>query len=396
MPTPAPRRPASSPGKAADLPALTGLRGLLALWVVTYHATIGMEMRGISLPAQAPLGIVNFLTAGSLAVEMFFVLSGFLMVHVHARDFAPPKRSTQWLAAAARFWGLRVIRLWPVHALVIAIYGTINLWGFDWPVQTCGNPFNRLSPCDRFATADLPSQLLLVAAWGDALLYRWNFVSWSISAEWLAYLAFPVLVLATSRIAAAAATTLAFILLAASGPYLAWLGPMFHGLSDSYSALRVVPGFTAGCLLAQAFAGHGASRIDHLALAAAAALIFLVTLSPVPMLAIVPGAALIATLAAEKPGRFGALLATAPLQALGRLSYSLYVSHFLTLELLGRATRSSRFVTSSAPRMWLTVAGGILACLVVGALVHRYFEEPVGRALRSRLDRVRLEPSPAG
>jgi len=84
------------------------------------------------------------------------------------------------------------------------------------------------------------------------------------------------------------------------------------------------------------------------------------------------------------------------LQALGRLSYSLYVSHFLTLELLGRATRSSRFVTSSAPRMWLTVAGGILACLVVGALVHRYFEEPVGRALRSRLDRVRLEPSPAG
>lgn len=368
-----------------DLPALTGLRGLLALWVVVYHAAVGLELRGADLTAHAPLAVVTLARSGSLAVEMFFVLSGLVMVHAHGRDFVTADAPPRWIAAAVRFLWLRLIRLWPVHAVVIAMYAGLVVSGFDWPVTTCGNPANRAADCNRFDVTDLPAQLLLVAGWGPAPVFRWNFVSWSISAEWLAYVAFPILVLATARTPAPLAGPLALVVLSAGVPFLVWLGPTFHGLSDAYSAVRVLPGFLAGCLIGQMRAATAVTTqlyTTMLTVVAATAFVMVTVATSIPMYAVVPGALLVLALAVERPRGLGAALAVRPLQALGRMSYSLYVSHFLVLELLAR-TRPGRLLPASTLRLWLTILAAVALCVAVGALLHRLVEEPARRRMRT-------------
>ena len=54
---------------------LHGLRGFLALWVLALHCT------------SSNIGFINIHKYGYLAVDMFFVMSGFILMHAHNRDF---------------------------------------------------------------------------------------------------------------------------------------------------------------------------------------------------------------------------------------------------------------------------------------------------------------------
>ena len=70
--------------KRRDLPALTGLRGLAALWVFVYHVFKSFAGDGAGLfDNQA----IPLLREGWRGVDLFFVLSGFVIAHVHLRDF---------------------------------------------------------------------------------------------------------------------------------------------------------------------------------------------------------------------------------------------------------------------------------------------------------------------
>src|SRR6185437_8778005 len=92
--------------KAAEsIDSLTGLRGVAALWVAAYHG----------VGSLFALALANLLGSGWLAVDLFFVLSGFIMCHVHLADFAVPSWS-----AAVRFLKLRIARVYPAH-LVAAL-----------------------------------------------------------------------------------------------------------------------------------------------------------------------------------------------------------------------------------------------------------------------------------
>ena len=81
------------------LDALTGIRGIAALWVVAYHYSI--------IPFDAlPWGrVLPFVKVGYLGVDLFFFLSGFIIAYTHARDTATlaPRR-------VLHFWGLRFAR----------------------------------------------------------------------------------------------------------------------------------------------------------------------------------------------------------------------------------------------------------------------------------------------
>mgnify|MGYP000989605473 CR=1 FL=1 len=105
------------PARVAEIPALTGLRALLAWWVVVYHMTI---------PELAPLppdGWLEPLRAhGYLAVDGFFVLSGFILSYVYRDAFAAGVPGIY-----PRFLLARLARLYPVHLamtlVVLAMLG---------------------------------------------------------------------------------------------------------------------------------------------------------------------------------------------------------------------------------------------------------------------------------
>src|SRR3569623_534100 len=100
--------------------------------------------------------------------------------------------------------------------------------------------------------SDLPSELLLVHAWGLAKASGWNHASWSISAEWFAYLAFPAFawlaIKARGRPWTAVAASLAFLAVLYAG-FEALTGAALTHAPFAWGALRIVPCFTYGCAL---------------------------------------------------------------------------------------------------------------------------------------------------
>jgi peptidoglycan/LPS O-acetylase OafA/YrhL len=78
----------------------------------------------------------------------------------------------------------RIARVYPMH--LAALTAMIVLFaGATAMGAGVGSP-------DAFKWSDLPAHLFMVHAWGTTEAVGWNFPSWSISAEWLAYLLFPL------------------------------------------------------------------------------------------------------------------------------------------------------------------------------------------------------------
>src|SRR5690349_15169616 len=102
-----------SRAEGQHLPALTGLRFLLALWVVLDHLT-GPGMPLDHLAREWPHPVYAFVRGGYLAVATFFVLSGFVLARGYGLEAWHPGRLRKY--AVARF-----ARIYPVYALSLAI-----------------------------------------------------------------------------------------------------------------------------------------------------------------------------------------------------------------------------------------------------------------------------------
>ena len=89
-------------------------RGIAALLVVTVHA-----MSLLADPNDFGYKVFGGLMAfGRAGVDFFFVLSGFIIAYVHARDLGRP-------ASLSSFWRKRVLRIYPAYWVVTAIFGCI-------------------------------------------------------------------------------------------------------------------------------------------------------------------------------------------------------------------------------------------------------------------------------
>ena len=104
---PAPRR--------SRLDALQGLRGCAALLVVFGHSMA--IFRGASSTQAASEPDIS----GSLGVSSFFVVSGFLMVYVHGRDFGGN-------GATKNFYARRIARIIPLYWLITVLYGAKQIY----------------------------------------------------------------------------------------------------------------------------------------------------------------------------------------------------------------------------------------------------------------------------
>ncbi|MES2445008.1 MAG: acyltransferase [Pseudomonadota bacterium] len=155
-----------------DLRALTGARGIAAWLVVLFH--LRFMMPGIG-GAKGPMSL------GYLAVDFFFVLSGFVIWMTYAE-----RLRGSGLAGIPDFLKRRVARVWPLHLFMLAVallfaLAIAALGHADWA---------------QYPPSELPLHVLLLQNWGftpDRL--TWNVPAWSISCELAAYLLFPLLAL---------------------------------------------------------------------------------------------------------------------------------------------------------------------------------------------------------
>jgi peptidoglycan/LPS O-acetylase OafA/YrhL len=134
--------------------SLDGLRGIAAIVVMLFHFNI------FFLP-QARLPFVG---RAYLAVDLFFLLSGFVMTHVYGHLLA-----SNWRAHWPKFAIARFARIYPLFAVTTLVMIIV--------VALSNMPLIFVS----FSVRSLLLQPLLLQQWASGL--SWDYPSWSISTE---------------------------------------------------------------------------------------------------------------------------------------------------------------------------------------------------------------------
>jgi peptidoglycan/LPS O-acetylase OafA/YrhL len=153
-----------------ELRPLTSARGIAAWYVVLYHIR---ESASGSLPA----GVIAFLAKGYLAVDFFFLLSGFVIW----LNYRALLGDHSWRGVPHFLWR-RLARIYPLHLLILSIFVAIAL-----VCIATGRPLIA-----DFQWRTLPFHLLLLQNWGFLDQLGWNVPAWSISCELGAYVLFAV------------------------------------------------------------------------------------------------------------------------------------------------------------------------------------------------------------
>ena len=357
-----------SPSPVADIRELTALRAIAALLVVIYH---------VSEAELAPSTLqITFVKNGYLGVDLFFVLSGFIIMHVYGQT-RPAGR-----LGMVTYMGRRIARLYPVHLVLtlatVALYAVAAHLGL-------------LVQGRMMAWDDLPAHLLLVHAWGATDGLAWNGPSWSISAELFAYLVFPLLAAVLRRGPALGAVALAIGAFLGTAVALEQLmGITLTRMSWNFGALRALLGFAMGVALYRAFRARPPDPRASVALAAGgslAALAGLATALPDPLvvLSFLP---LIAGLAGLAHHDLRSPLRAPSLVYLGKISYSTYMVHVVAATVLFNAYKL--FIPHDG-----TLSGGavfvyLLLVYTTSALLFHLVEEPSRRWLNTTLLQAQL------
>lgn len=379
------------PTRRRDIPALTGLRAVAACWVVLFHVQTFTWPYLDQLPLVRPL-----IAAGWTGVELFFVLSGFVITLTYAQRMGSRPR----LGQSVHFLVNRVARVWPAWAVVTVLAGA-----WVWSLRKAGWDADVITTHADADLGSLAGQLTMTHMWGRIDHAGAGFVlpGWSISAEWTAYLLFPVAVVLVWQLRRLPAWLLMVLAVAAMYP-LSY--EAFTAGTPDYQQdwmLRIACGFTAGMLTALAVRRvRVTERVESVALAALVSAIGLVVTGATwamwhrgtdytvdhSAVVVVAFPVLVAALAltTRGPARW---LAAAPMVYGGRISYALYLVHFLVLDVVmtlwwqDPATRGE--VT---PGLALAMPVLVLACLLLSAGLHHGVEEPGRRLLLAGVARV--------
>jgi peptidoglycan/LPS O-acetylase OafA/YrhL len=158
--TTTPPPPAKSSHRKPALPALTGIRTLLALNIIFFHFS-NPAMFGPFAP------VVN---NAFVFVGCFFLISGFILAYNYADRGASLSKREFWLA--------RFSRLYPVYVLALII--SYQMLEAEWHYQTR----------QHFIEGIILTPLLL-QGFSPLLATFWNTVAWTLSSEVMLYIAFP-------------------------------------------------------------------------------------------------------------------------------------------------------------------------------------------------------------
>lgn len=346
-----------------DLRALTSLRFLAALWVVLFAAWPHLDV------AFVP----NAVTRGYLGVEVFFVLSGFILSHVYL-EAAGEKRFTY-----RGFLWARIARVYPLH--LVTLFGMIGL-------GVAATVAGIVVSDSLLDWRSLPAHLTLTHAWGLASGASFNHPSWSISAEWFAYLSFPAFAFVAWRLrerpilAVAGAAALALAIYAAFEPLA---GFSLTEATFRWGALRIVPCFMLGCALYLLHRRGPLPYAGWIALACGAGVILAASLQLWDPVVVLLAGGLILALGSVANERAGLLSSPAGVY-LGEISYSVYMVCAPVL-LLG-VNVAARLTGAEDKRLHVIVWLAVLAAIpVAAALTYHLVERPARKALRGIADR---------
>ena len=373
--------------RTGEIKALSGLRIIAAVWVVLFHFRPLLEQAAPGFrSALAPV-----LNCGAQGVDLFFILSGFVLTWTYL-DRMGDSWSTR---ATLHFLWLRLARVWPVYLVTLhlaALWIIFTLYVGHQPSQVA----------DQLNAVSYVRQVLLVQLWFQPFFdgSSWDGPAWSISAEWLAYLLFGVLVLVIFRVARATRVRgMLWLAIAASLPPTLLLLTTGQFYTPWSWLPRIVMQFTAGALACAAVrklqlsdrARRGAGYLSVVLFVAIVGILYLLDAHRIAKIYDSSGfvdvlfVPLVVTLAIGL-GTLPRLLSTRVMVYCGHISFSLYMVHELVHTAWNWTVAQFEIMLVPGWVAKLAVAGVLAIAFVGAALLYHFVEEPARLWMRRMVE----------
>jgi peptidoglycan/LPS O-acetylase OafA/YrhL len=372
------------------------LRGVAIFFVVMNHINIRLIGADVPYANYLPKQVLHFLVwNGQLGVQMFFVVSGFLITSISLRRWSPLSR-----IGLKDFYILRFARIAPLLLALLALLSVLHFARVPHFIVT-----EETGGLGRALLAALTFHVNVLEARHGYLPANWD-ILWSLSVEEMFYLFFPLIARILGRSYWFIALLLTFVAL---GPFGRTVWAHGNGIWEDYSYLGGMEGIAIGCLTALLVSRIRFSGVVVRALGIIGTAIVSCSLifswqgytgwlgrTGLNMTVLGGGSALFIAATAQTQWRSPLLLT--PLLRVGQYSYEVYLTHMFVVW-----TLFALFLRAGS-RMALVLVLFVVTILCAGALgllVARSYSEPLNRKLRDRFDEgpkrlgSALEPEPA-
>lgn len=355
------------------LPQLDGLRFLAFLLVFIHHAPISSE----SVLAR------KLHSFGWVGVDLFFVLSAFLMTSLLLREYDATGK-----ISVANFYVRRILRIWPLYFFAVLLgFSVVPAISWSGEFAYYGLIKNYLLPYIIFI-ANIPIAILGYPSTSFPALAH----LWTISFEEQFYVILPLLMVGLTPFRASSwLRTLLLVFALGLGVRVSLQLMQISFLPAWVLPLARPDSFIVGMLIAVGVEKYSlTSRASQFALLTIAlALLALVISFPAielnsvhniwryTAISLAMGAVLL--LALREPSWLATGLAIRPLKYLGKISYGLYVYHLLALAVAHYVVSLITAVNASVVSSMLIsfeVVGALILTVAVSAVSYRWLEKP--------------------
>ena len=370
---------------------LTPLRGIAALLTVIFHIDLQFGNGGGLLLRLQDSKMINKMY---LMVDLFFILSGFIMFHVYGTWFEKGVNTTDF----KKFTIARFARVYPLHLFTLCY--TIVLFSVAGKLGIPETPVLQIEN----STFSIFTNLFLLQSMNFHKWFSWVHASWSISTEWWIYMLFPFLVVPFAKlnplgraiVAAAcvvgyAIITVWLIPLVTFPPEIPFVKPIVADLTINvgyqYGIFRCLFGFVIGMMIYKSYQSNFLKK--YLSNGYSLMLLtfgFLICLHfAIPDLFSVLFLPLIILSVAYGSQGINKILNTTILQKIGDWSFSIYLVHQPVFYTLGTFIFyfkiSLQFDIFTA---WIFSFALIGLILLVSYLTYRFIEVPARHWLNPR------------
>ncbi len=353
------------------------LRGLSIVFVLMNH--VNMRLLGANVPYSKgwpPQLTYTLVWNGQFAVQMFFVISGYLITSTSIRRWETPSALD-----IKSFYLLRLARIAPLLFLLLLVLSGLHLAGLpDYAVSV------KTGGLGRALFAALTFHIGYLEATRGYLPGNWD-ILWSLSVEEVFYLLFPLVAKTFRKQSALIVILLLFVI---AGPFARTRLFNPNPVWREYSYLGGMDGIALGCLTAMLLSGKHLSQAWRIACTALGSAILIFSLGfslqgyrwglgrtglHFTLLAI--GVCLLIAAASQSGWRAPQVLS--PLLVLGQRSYEIYLTHMFAVLALFIAFVHYGKPLGAVPLLFVSC---LSAAGVLGWLVAILYAEPINRFLR--------------